>query len=505
VRTDLPDPFALARADLGAFAALVVPDFELAPHVELLISALEQVERGEVKRLLVSLPPRHSKSLTCSTLFPAWYLGRRPGSSVIAASHSQELADLFGRRARNLLLEDHFRAAFPDCRLSMDSASASRFDTSVGGSFFGAGRGAALVGRGANLVLLDDVIRGPEEAASPAVRAQLREWFSQIVFTRLQPGAAIVVIGTRWSSDDLIGWLQTEHSDQGWRTINLPAISEENDPLGREPGAALWPERYPLPVLESIRQQLGSAAFTALYQGRPTQREGGIFKRAWFQFYRDRPAKFDEIIQSWDTAFKVGKTNDYSVGITLGVAKNGFYLLHVLRKRLEFPELKAAMIEMADQWKPWRILIEDKASGQSVLQELKLGTRLPILPIKVDADKVTRASAASALVEAGRVFLPEPSVAGWVEDPFLDEILLFPNGAHDDQVDAFVQALNFLRGKAKGPFFFVSAEQMGASPAQLREARWGGGDEEPFMNGPANARWCDERDARRREDPFKGF
>ena len=308
----MTDALGLAAADFGAFCALVEPGFELARHTEILVNALEAVERGECKRLIVSMPPRHGKSLLCSTLFPAWYLGRHPAAAVIGASHSQELADMFGRRVRNLMFSDAFRAVFPRCAISEDSAAASRFDLSAGGGYFGAGRGTAVTGRGAHLVVVDDPLRDAAEASSPTIRAGLHEWYASSLYTRLQPGGSVLIVSTRWSMDDLAGWLLREHPEEGWKVISLPALAEPSDPLGRAEGEALWPSRFDVAALEAIRAQLGSQAFAALYQGRPVPEGGAIFRLDWFRTFLKVP-EFSRRVIALDSAFgKHADSGDYS-------------------------------------------------------------------------------------------------------------------------------------------------------------------------------------------------
>jgi predicted phage terminase large subunit-like protein len=220
----------------------------------------------------------------------------------------------------------------------------------------------------------------------------------------LQPGGAVVLIQTRWHHDDLAGWLLRERPEENWEVLNLPAIAEA-DGDGRKEGEALWPEQYPIKTLEGIRTGVGGATWAALYQQRPTAAEGEVFKREWWQRYSELP-QFRRIVQSWDTAFKTGAEHDFSVCTTWGETKTGYYLLHAWRGRVEFPQLKRQVAALAAEWKPSAILVEDKASGQSLIQELKQGSRFPILAIKVDKDKLARAYSASPLVEAGKVFLP---------------------------------------------------------------------------------------------------
>jgi predicted phage terminase large subunit-like protein len=459
----------LAAADLACYAAALLPSFELAKHIELLVEKLEAVERGKIRRLLVAEPPRHGKSLLTCQLLPAWYLGRHPERSLICATYGQDLSDDFGRRVRNLLSDPLHQAIFPACRLSPDSTSLRRFDTTRGGSYYAVGRGGPITGRGADLLILDDTLKDREEARSETIRRNLHEWFSSVAFTRLTPNGAIVLIATRWHEDDLTGWLLREHAEEGWELLNLPAIAEASDPLGRTEGEALWPSRYPLDALESIRRQIGGAAFASLYQGRPAAAEGCVFRRAWFRTFRDLPTSIKRIVQSWDTAFKTGAENDFSVCTTWAFTDSGYFLLSLWRGRVEFPELKRQVANQADQWKPHAILVEDKASGQSLIQELKLATNFPVLPIKVDSDKRARAEAVTPLFEAGRVFLPES--ANWLND-LEDELTTFPVGAHDDIVDSITQALNYLREQPSSSWGLFKVGMVDRGAGELNADLW---------------------------------
>lgn len=435
----------LARADLAVFSALVWPGLELAPHVELLVSALEQVERGEVKRLMVSMPPRHGKSLFCSQLFPAWALGRDPRRLLIGASHSQELADTFGRRVRNLLLDDRFRAVFPGCRLSDDSAAAHRFDTEGGGSYFGVGRGGGLTGRGGDIIVIDDPVKDTQETSSPVIRQSLKDWYSAVVHTRLQPGGAIVIVSTRWHLDDLSGWLIREHGDEGWRVINLPALAEPGDLLGRAVGGPLWPSHFPIDELEGYRRQLGPSLFLALYQGHPVAEGGAIFKDEWLKG-RFELATFggaEMMIQSWDCAFgKSSSSGDYSACVTLAKKNDHFFALNVAKGRWDFPTLKKKMGEFADVWNVDLVLVEDTASGACALQELRAETTLPLKPVPATSDKRIRWEAVSSLFENGRVFFP--TGAAWLDET-ISELVTVPAAPYDDVTDALSQGLTYLR------------------------------------------------------------
>jgi predicted phage terminase large subunit-like protein len=452
----------LAAQALASYSILLNPKFTFARHTKVLVSALEAIERGEIDRLLISMPPQHGKSEQASIRFPCWYLGRHPDRSVVGASYSQELADEFGRKVRNGIIDPRHQAVFPDCRMSEDSSAASRFNLLCGGSYFSVGRGGGLTGRGADLIVIDDPLKDLQEASSPAIRAELKDWFRGVAYTRLRPGGALVAVATRWHTDDLAGWLLREHSSEGWHVINLPAIAEKDGADWRSEGEALWPERFPLSMLERSREQLGPQLWSAEYQGRPVPEGGAIFKSEWFRSYREAP-NIHRVIQGWDSAFKTGTGNDFSACVTLGESRPdgsgatpGFYVLDVWRDRLEFPDLKKRIAAAAEAWKPSAVLIEDKASGQSLVQELKRETLLPILPVEAKGSKELRAQLVTPLIESGRVFLPE--AAPW-RASFLDELVTFPSSAHEDMVDAFVHALGWLRGKSRGEWKFVTVDE----------------------------------------------
>ena len=452
----------LAAVDLACYSVALWPGFEVARHHQTIIEKLEAVERGEITRLMIFMPPRHGKSLLTTQLFPAWFLGRHPDRGVITASYAQDLADDFGRRVRNLLDEPLHRATFPACHLSEDSRAANRFGTTVGGTYFSVGVGAAITGRGAHLMLIDDPIKGAEEARSETVRRSLKEWYSSVARTRLQPGGAIIIIQTRWHEDDLAGWLLNEQGGEGWDVLSLPAIAETDEPY-RKAGGALWPERFPVSELELIRRESGGAVWASLYQQRPAAAEGAIFKRDQWRFY-DQAPELKRVILSIDTAFKTGAENDFSVIAAWGEGTTGYYLLSLWRDRVEFPRLKQTLVNIAAQWKPRVVLIEDAASGQSLIQELRNSTALPVKPVKADRDKVSRAYAVTPLCEAGRVYLPQG--APWLPI-FLDEHSSFDKGVHDDIVDTTTQALNFFRGSGP-PGIFVYHQQLAEEMEQAK-------------------------------------
>jgi len=455
------------------------PRFELAPHSKFIIDELERVDAGLHDRAQLLIPPRHGKSLITSQIFTAWYLGRHPDRSIIAASYGQELASDFGRKVRGFVTDPLHTAIFPQCIVADDSNAVHRFGLTAGGNYFAVAAGGPITGRGADLLLIDDAIKSREQAFSAAERRSLQAWYESVAYTRLQPGGAIVLIQTRWHADDLAGWLLREHASEGWKVISLPAIAEIDDPLGRKEGEPLWPQRFPLDVLERIREAIGTAAWLSLYQQRPVAEEGAIFRKTWWRSYREQP-ECTRVVFSLDTAFKATQSADYSVLEVWGETTTGHYLLHVWRRRAEFPELSRNVVALAEIWKPHAVLVEDAASGQSLIQALKSETRLPILPVKPQGDKVARASAVSPLVESGKVFLPE--AAPWLAD-FMEEVSVFPAAPHDDQVDALSQALNYLRGEPS----LTSADRGFMQHAQEHfhraAQRFGGSSDRLWANG----------------------
>lgn len=422
----------LARRDLLEYARLQWPKYDVGNHHRIIADALQRVEAGLCKRLMIFAPPRSGKSMLTSEFFPAWYLGRNPESYIIHATYAQELADDWGRKIRNQLADDLF--PFSNCQLSRDSASQKKFNTTLGGAYFALGVGGAATGRGAHLLLIDDPLKGREDADSETIRRKLKDWYRAVAYTRLMPGGAIIVMLTRWHYDDLAGWLLRDHASEGWEVINLPAITEA--------GEALWPEHFPLERLAEIKEQLGSREWSALYMQEPSPDEGTIFNLEWFRRYRTAP--HSENIHSWDTGTKDEDIHDPSVMECWRSADTGYYLVDVFRKRMQFPELRRAVESLAVRDNPSAILIEDRGSGHQLIQVLRAETSLPIIAVPAVQSKLSRAQGVSGTVEAGRVYLPESAL--WLVD-FESEVQSFPVGANDDQVDSMSQGLRYMIDK----------------------------------------------------------
>jgi len=401
-------------------------------------------------RLLVSFPPRHGKSHLISRWTPPWFLGNWPNKNVILATHTAEFAEEWGRGDRDILDEFGDRIGIS---LKGDSKAANRWNTTQGGGMVATGVGGVLVGRGAHLLLVDDPIKDDEQATSVVMRNKIWNWWRGTAYNRLEPGAAVIVVMTRWHEDDLVGRLLKDQLAGGeqWRYIRLPALCEQPaDPveqrLGRALGDPLWPARFDKDALLRIKRGSGSYFWNALYQQRPAPLEGGIFNRKWWKWYSVRPAKFDEIIQSWDMAFKESEDSSFVVGQVWGKIGANKYLLDQIRARMEFTTTLQAVRNLSAKWPEARLkLVEDKANGPAVISTLR-SQIAGLVAVKPQGSKEARAQAVSPQVEAGNVFLPAPEIAPWISD-YVEELSGFPNALNDDQVDATSQALFRLGGR----------------------------------------------------------
>lgn len=438
-----------ARDRLLVYAVGQIPSYKTPPHIRLLAAKLEAVERGEIARLAVFMPPRHGKSNLVSEIFPAWYLGRRPEEQVMFTTYAQDLADGFGRKVRNAVADPRHTRSFPDSILSEDSQSAKKFNTTKGGVYYAVGAGGPVTGRGADLLIIDDPLKNREEADSKLIRDKLWDWYASTAYTRLMPGGAVVLVQTRWHEDDLAGRMLRGHED--WDVLNLPALAEANDPLHRLPGAALWSEQYDEHTLANIRATIGEREFTALYQQRPAPLEGALFRRQWIQRNRCPRAGF-RIAMGVDLALSLKEGADYTAVVVIARDEFGkLYVLDAARERVDFPTALNMIRMMADKWKPTRIAIEQVAYQAVVVQELLRNTTLPIKGVTPDRDKMTRAQPIALRYEQGLV--NHHDLPSWFED----ELLAFPQAEHDDAVDALVyayQAVMALAGQSQAPSSF---------------------------------------------------
>lgn len=408
-------------------------------HQNFLYKQLHRVTTGKCRRLMIFMPPRHAKSETVTVRYSAWRLEKDPKLNIIVGSYNQKLANRFSRRIRRIAEE---RVA-----LSKDRKAVDEWETTDGGGVRAVGVGAGVTGFGADLVMIDDPVKSRAEAESRMRRDNTWEWYTDDIYTRLEPKGAVVLIQTRWHQDDLAGRLKKAEANGGdrWDIVSLPAIAEADDPLNRKVGEALWPQRFDLKRLEQIRQQQGSYSFNALYQQRPVAREGNVFKREWFEKVVSRAPKGLSWARGYDLAVSTRSSADYTASFRCAFDADGnLYIADGFRRRIEYPEQRRYVIERVQSEDNTVHGIERALHGQALVQDLRKDATLrgrSIQAIAVDTDKFTRALAWAALAEEGRVRLVEGT---WI-DQFVDEICSFPDGEHDDQVDAVSLAVRMLR------------------------------------------------------------
>tara|TARA_R100001440_G_scaffold23113_3_gene37605 strand:+ start:298 stop:1809 length:1512 start_codon:yes stop_codon:yes gene_type:complete len=434
-----------ARDGFMPFIKRVWPAFIEGRHHKIMGDAFERVARGELKRLIINMPPRHTKSEFASYLLPAWFLGRFPDKKIIQTAHTAELSVGFGRKVRNLVDSDDYKTVFPNMGLRADSKAAGRWSTSKGGEYFAIGVGGAVTGKGADLLIIDDPHSEQEgQSADPSVFDKVYEWYTSGPRQRLQPGGAIIVVMTRWHKRDLTGQIvkssvQRAGTDE-WEVIEFPAIMPS--------GKSLWPQFWPLEELESLRNELPAPKWNAQYQQNPTSEEGALVKREWWrEWEQDTPPPCEFIIQSWDTAFLKTQRSDYSACTTWGVfyhpddngeTQANIILLDALKERLEFPELKKKAYEYYEYWEPDACIVEAKAAGTPLIFELRaMGILVSEYTPSRGNDKIARVNAVADLFASGNVWRPNTRFA----EEVVEEFAAFPAGEHDDLVDSSTQAL----------------------------------------------------------------
>jgi predicted phage terminase large subunit-like protein len=470
---------ALLRSDLRFFVwksfLTILPGTPYLPnwHIDAVVHQLMRMQAGEISRLLINQPPRSLKSICVSVAYVAWLLGRDPTRRVIVVSYSNELAAELHRQFRMVIDAPWYQALFPAMRPAKDSGL--ELVTTLGGSRYATSIGGTLTGRGADLVVVDDPLKA-EEAMSEVARKRVIEWYSGTLVSRLndKDKGPIVVVMQRLHEDDLAGHLLEQVV---WEHLDLPAIAVDHSviPLGRgrmksrRVGEVLQPERESKTTLDRTRSEIGSLKFAAQYQQRPVPLEGNLIRRDWFRYYDRLPSDTTtRIVQSWDVAMMLGEANDYSVCTTWRTIKSDYYLVDVFRARLQYPELRRKVVSLAAKHGASTILIENVGPGMALLQDLwrNLPQGMPRpLGRKPQGSKADRIVAQSAKIEAGHVHLPNE--AQWL-DTFLHELLAFPNGRHDDQVDSVSQFLQWtsLRGPfdsmmiGMGPTIFVGGVQV---------------------------------------------
>jgi predicted phage terminase large subunit-like protein len=447
---------ALMRRDLYWFVVRVFMTVDASQpflpnwHIKLVCDWLMLTVNGNLNRFIVTLPPRNLKSICVSVALPAFILGQDPTARIICVSYSDDLARKFARDCRKVMESKWYRLLFPDTHLSKRRSATNDFETTRGGGRFTTSIGGALTGRGGGYIIIDDPIK-PQDALSSAIRASTNQWYDNTLRSRLdnKSNGVVIIAMQRTHIDDLVGHvLEREH----WDHISLPAIAERDEvftigdgtDVGRMMGEALHPERESLEVLEQTRAFMGEFAFQAQYQQNPVPEGGNLVKWDWFSFYDDA-AQFDSqsgrVIQSWDTAISVNETADWSVCTTWIVRGDDYYLIDVFRARLDFPSLKRQIVAYKKAFRADTVLIEDAGAAQGLIQQLKGERMVRPIAIKPERSKADRLAAQSAVIEAGRVHLPRS--APWL-DTFHAEMVAFPSGRHDDQVDSVSQFLGWV-------------------------------------------------------------
>ena len=435
-----------AKTDFMAFVHKVWPSFIDGAHHAKMARAFERVARGECKRLIINMPPRHTKSEFASYLLPAWFLGNFPHKKVIQTSHTAELAVGFGRKVRNLVDSDIYKDVFTETSLQSDSKAAGRWNTSKGGDYFAIGVGGAVTGKGADILIIDDP-HSEQEAAlaevNPEIYDKTYEWYTSGPRQRLQPGGSIIIVMTRWSKKDLTGQVlkaAAQRDGDEWEVIEFPAILPSGNPL--------WPEFWSIKELQALKNELPNQKWMAQYMQNPTSESAAIIKREWWQEWEeDNPPQCEFVLQSWDTAFEKHNRADYSACTTWGVfyqedasgiMQANIILLNAFRKRMEFPELKKKAIEECKEWEPDSIIIEKKATGAPLIYEMRsMGIPVQEFTPGKGNDKISRLNAVSDIFASGRVWVPNTH---WAEE-VVDEVASFPGGEHDDYVDSVSLAL----------------------------------------------------------------
>ena len=433
-----------AQTNFMAFVQEMWPGFINGAHHKVMAQKFEDIANGKLKRLIINMPPRHTKSEFGSYMLPAWFLGRDPTKKIIQCSNTAELAVGFGRKVRNLVGSEQYAKIFPNVNLRSDSKAAGRWSTNANGEYFAIGVGGTVTGKGADLLIIDDP-HSEQEAAiastNPEVYDKVYEWYSSGPRQRLQPGGAIIVIMTRWSKKDLTGRIlksAIEKDGDEWETIDFPAILPS--------GKALWPQFWDIKELEVLKEELPVSKWNAQYQQQPTSEEGALIKRDWWKVWdNENPPQCTYLIQSWDTAFTKNERSDYSACTTWGVfylnedeMQPNVILLDAYKARLEFPELKEKAFNMYKEWTPDSFIVEAKASGLPLIGELRrMGIPVSEFTPTRGNDKIARLNSVTDLFASGKVWAPPRRWA----DEVIEEMASFPNSDHDDLVDSSTQAL----------------------------------------------------------------
>ena len=442
-----------AKNDFLSFVKCMWPDFVEGSHHRHIAEKFNKLATGEINRLIVNMPPRHTKSEFASFLLPSWMVGRNPKLKIIQTTHNAELAVRFGRKSKNLIDSEDYQKIF-STTLQEDSKAAGRWETAQGGEYFAAGVGGAITGRGADLLIIDDP-HSEQDAMSKTALESAYEWYTSGPRQRLQPGGKIVLVMTRWSTKDLTGLLlanQKEEKADQWHVVEFPALMDHGP---------VWPEYWNKEELEKVKATLPVGKWNAQWMQAPTSEEGAIIKREWWNKYKkENIPPLQHVIQSYDTAFLKKESADYSAITTWGVfypsedSPANLILLDAIKGRYEFPELRRLALQQYKYWHPESVIIEAKASGLPLTYELRQ-MDIPVINFTPSKghDKHARVNAVAPLFESGIIWAPEQKFA----DEVIEECAAFPNGDHDDLVDSMTQAVMRFRqgGLIKHPEDYV--------------------------------------------------
>jgi predicted phage terminase large subunit-like protein len=436
-----------AKTNMLGFAQAVYPGFKIGPHHKKLAKIFTDVVEGRKKRVIINIAPRMGKSEFSSYLFPAYFLGKYPEKKIIMGTHTAGLSEDFGRRIRNLIDSDEYRDVFPQTMVADDQKAAGKWSTSAGGQYYAAGVGGALAGRGADLFVIDDPHSEQDVKSNSRLAFDTAwSWFQTGPLQRLMPGGGIIIVMTRWSLLDLTGRLidyQTKNPEAiPWEIVELPAILNENE----DDEKSLWPEQWSLEALKSTKASIDPRYWNAQYMQQPTSENSAIVSRKMWRIWEsDDPPRCEYIIQSWDTAFETKNTSDYSACTTWGIFYNEeendspqLILLDAFKDRMAFPELKVVALKQYKEWEPDAFIVEKKASGGPLIQELRaLGIPVQEFSPSRGNDKMVRVNAVADLFSSGKVWAPDTR---WARE-VIEEVAAFPVGEHDDYVDTTTQAL----------------------------------------------------------------
>ena len=461
-----------AQKEFMKFVKEMWPGFIDGRHHKVMAKKFQEIAEGKIKRLIINMPPRHTKSEFASYMLPAWFLGRFPNKKIIQCSNTAELAVGFGRKVRNLVDSEQYAKVFPNVNLRHDSKAAGRWSTNHNGEYFAIGVGGTVTGKGADLLIIDDPHSEQEAklaATDAAVFDSVYEWYTSGPRQRLQPGGSIVIVMTRWAKRDLTGrivksWIDKDGEE--WEIIDFPAILPSGKPL--------WPEFWSLEELEALRLELPLSKWQAQYQQQPTSEEGAIVKREWWKIWeKDTPPQCEFVIQSWDTAFTKNERSDYSACTTWGVwylnenpDDPQIILLDAFKRRMEFPELKETAFNHYKEWEPDAFVVEAKAAGSPLIYELRaMGIPVSEFTPSRGNDKIARINSVSDLFASGKVWAPGTR---WAEE-VIEEMAAFPNSDHDDLVDSSTQALIRFR---KGGFIRLQSDEQDEPMSFRRKASY---------------------------------